>query len=255
MINISPKQAVEEYIGEQFIEWLTHFIPGEMQSWPIIQKIRTSQPKPEKIKKFMLQIFLSNEAFLGSREGDPGFLRFALANLSESDDPIAESALEILEARRTEEMAGHKLEKGIIHTPSRELWFRLLKAVGLPEEEIERSEPKEYTRNYIAELSEVYSTYDWQTAIGAFASQESAVVEEYKAILELLKNNLSLSDKDLQILTDRINSAHQRISQTNHILDKVVFDPETKQLVWQGIERQMQIRKEFLEGLEKYLED
>jgi hypothetical protein len=247
MMNQTPKQAIEELIGEQFIEWLAQYVPREMQSWPIMQKIHEASPKPEKIRKFMLQVFLVNEAFLGAREGDPGFLRFAIANLSESDDPLAESALEILEKRRTEELMGHKMEKGILHSVSRQNWIRLLKAIGVTDEEIERSEPKELTRNYIAELSEVYSTQDWQTVVGAFAASELAVQEENKVLVEFLKKNLGVVDKDVEFLVVR--------QSYSHILDKVAFDPPSKELVWQGVERLMEIRRDFLTGLEKYLEN
>ncbi len=248
---MNPPQAIEEYMGEKFIEWLIQYVPQEMESWSVMQKIKTAKVKPEKTKKFLLQMFLANESFLGAREGDPGFLRFAIANLSESNDPIAENALEILEQRRLDEMAGHKIENGIIKTPAREAWQRILKALGATDEEIDQSEAKESTRNYIAELSEVYSTGEWQTAMGAFASQEWCVIEEAKALIALLKNNTTLSDKELQILTDVSN--REKIGPSSHVLDKVVFDSEAKELVWQGVNRQMEIRRDFLSGLEKYL--
>jgi pyrroloquinoline quinone (PQQ) biosynthesis protein C len=250
---IAPEQALEEYMGEQFIDWLNSYIPQEMGEWPIMMKIKTVRPKPEKLRKVVLQIFLAQEAFLGAREGDPGFLRFALANLSESDDPQAESALEILEKRRTEEMAGHRIEKGMIKTAKRDLWMKLLLAIGLTEEEIDRADPKGPTRNYIAELSEVYSTQEWQTAVGAFAAYERAIVEEYKAVAELLKNNFSLSEKDLEILTASIAVGEQYTAVGSHVLDKVVFDREAKDLVWAGVIKQLEVRQEFLNSQEKYL--
>ena len=248
----TPQQALEEYLGEQFIDWLGHYIPNEMQTWPIMGKIRTGHPKPEKARKFALQMFLAGEAFLGSRVGDPGFLRFAIANLSESDDPQAESALEILEKRRTDELIGHKVERGIVQTAKRDLWLRLLKALEIPQEEIDRAEPKKPTRNYIAELSDVFSTLEWETAVGAFAALESSIAEEYKVFLELLKNNTSVTEKDLEVLTTPINSS-QYVVTTSHVLDKVVFDRETKELVWAGVTRQLAIQKDFLNDLEKYL--
>ncbi len=252
---ISPDQALEEYMGEQFIEWVDNFIAREMKSWPIMAKISSAKPKTEKIRKFMLQIFLAAEAFTGSREGDPGFLRFAIANLSESDDPQAESALEILEKRRTDELIGHKIEKGIVQTLKREQWIRLLKALELPEEEINRTEPKEPTRNYTAELSDLFSTMEWQTAVGAFAALEHSVAESYKVILELLKNNTSVTEKETEVLTNHISSASTHTTSINHVLDKIVFDREAKDLVWQGVSKELEIQKDFLEGLEKYLEN
>lgn len=250
----NPEQAVAEFVGEQFIEWLMNYISHQMRSWPAIIALQTARAKPEKIKKFLLQRFLAAEAFLGGREGDPGFLRFAIANLSESDDPTAESALEILEKERQEELAGHKIERGLVVTFNRELWLRLLKAIGMTVEEIERFEPKEPTRNYIAELSDVYSTSEWQTAVGAFAAHERAIPEEYRAILALLKNNTTLRGKDLEIFTSHIDSDTKYGVNANHILDKIVFDHQTKLLVWEGAQRQLQVRQEFLASLVKYLE-
>jgi len=243
----NPQEAVEQFVGEQFIEWLMEYIPHEMRTWPVIQRILASRPKPEKIKKFMLQRFLAAEAYLGQREGDPGFLRFAIANLSESDDPEAESALQILEEKRQERLTGHKIEKGIIHTTQRELWIRLLKSLGFTDEEIAKAEPKEITRNYIADLSEIFSNLEWQTAVGAFAGFERALAEENKVLLEILKNSMSLTEKDLEILVQPLESTH--------ILDKIVFDLEGKQLVWAGIQKQLDIHQEFLIGLSKYLID
>jgi|GEM_PF-2151559 hypothetical protein len=250
----NPQQAVEEYMGEQFIEWLMNYIAHKVKNWPIMDKIRTAKPKPEKLRKFMIQVFLAQEAFLGSREGDPGFLRFAIANLSEVDDPVAESALEILEKRRQDELIGHQMDKGILKTVKREQWMKLLRSLEISQEEIDRSEPKEPTRNYIAELSDVYSSSEWQTAIGAFASNEQAVIEEYRAILAMIKNNLPLPDRDLAALINYIAGENQYVVNTNHVLDKIVFDRETKDLVWQGVEQSLAIREEFLTGLGKYLE-
>ncbi|MEJ0021596.1 MAG: hypothetical protein WDN47_03350 [Candidatus Doudnabacteria bacterium] len=250
----NPEQAVAEFVGEQFIEWLMDHIGQQMLVMPEILILKTAKVRPEKIKKFILQRFLAAEAFLGSREGDPGFLRFAIANLSESDDPTAESALEILEQKRLEELAGRKIERGTVTITGRELWLKLLMALGLSSEEIERAEAKEPTRNYIAELSEVYSTSEWQTAVGALAALERAIPEEYRAILTMLQNNTSLNVKDFEIFTVDIGSGTKYKANADHILDKIVFDHETKLLVWEGVKRQMEIRKEFLASLIKYLE-
>lgn len=249
----SADQAIQNLTGEQFIDWLLGFIGREVQAWPELALIRTTPGKPEKIKKFLLQEFLAAEALLGSREGDPGFLRFAIANLSESDDPQAESPLEILENRRMTELLGHKIERGLILTPNRALWVRLLKALGAEDLEIEKMEPKEATRNYIAELSDVLSTGEWQTAVGAFASQDRAVAEECQALIELIKRNTQVDDKALEILTKQAVFDSTRVH-TNHLLDKATFDPEAKQLLLDGVFRQLEVRREFLAGLVKYLE-
>lgn len=250
----TPDQAIAEFVGEQFIEWLMEHIVHQMKVWPAMLVLQNAQVKSAKIKKFMLQRFLAAQAILGAREGDPGFLRFAIANLSESDDPEAESALEILESRLSEELAGHRIERGIVYTAHRELWARLLKALGATDEEIDRVEPKEVTRNYVAELSDVYSSADWQTAVGALAAHERSVPEEYRAILSMLKRCTTLTDKDLEILTTLVGTDNKYAVFANHILDKIVFDPATKQLVWDGALRQLNSRQEFLDGIIKYLE-
>jgi pyrroloquinoline quinone (PQQ) biosynthesis protein C len=250
----NPQQAVQEYMGEQFIEWLMDYIPQQMQTWPILRKIHETRATPSKIRKFVLQIYLVAEAFFGGREGDPGFLRFAIANLSESDDPQAEGVLEILEQRREDEMIGHKVEKGIVRTVNQEQWHKLLLGLGISEEEIGHAEPKEPTRNYVAELSDLCSSSEWQIAVGALASLEASVACEYQAIISLLKNNFPVADKDLQVLTDLIGTEN-KYSNSNHILDKVVFDQEAKDLVWQGVSRELDIMQDFLKGLEKYLDN
>lgn len=249
-----PSEAIDQFIGDQFIDWVMSFIAAEINNWPEMDFLRTRRPKQEKVKKFLLQCFLADEAFIGGREGDPGFLRFAIANLSESDDPLAETALNILEARRTEELTGHKIEKEIIQTKNRELWLRLLKALGLSEEEIGRSEAKEYTRNYVAELSDILSNSEWQTAVGAFAVYDRAIPIEYKILTNLLKNATLLNDSDLEALTKRVNMYAQYESEGEHILEKVAFDKDSKALVWEGVEKHLALRKVFYAGLTKYLE-
>jgi hypothetical protein len=241
----NPEQAVAEFVGEQFIEWLMNYITVEIGKWPAIKLINSIRTKPEKIKKFMLQRFLAAQAFSGERDDSPGFLRFAIANLSESNDPAAESALGILEKKHEEGLAGQNAQ----------LWQRLLLALGAVSEEIQRTEPKEPTRNYTAELSEVYSSSDWQTAMGAFAAYERAVMVEYQAILKLLKNNTGLTDKDLEIIFVFAGSTSDYPANANHVLDKIVFDHETKLLIWGGVRRLLSAQLEFLNGLVRYLED
>lgn len=240
--SIKPQQAVEELLGEQFVEWLQNFIDTDVKNWDELKTIAAIKPKVEKIKKFMLQRFLAVEVFLGGRDGDPGFLGFALANLSESNDPQAESALELLEKKRQEELSSNK--------PA--LWAKLLHALGVGDEELKRAERKEPTRNYIAELSDLYSNSEWQTAMGAIVVQDKAEAEEYKAILQLLTNNTQVTEDDLKIL--RLPQDSERKSVNSHVLDKIVFDQENKNLVWQGVRRHLDARREFYRKLLRYLE-
>lgn len=252
----TEQHALDQFVGEQFIEWLLNYITTEVNSWPELSAIRASQPKIEKIKKFMLQRFLAAEAFLGGREGEPGFIGFAIANLSESNDPQAESALEILEKTRQEELSGSgKSAASIPYSAHKELWLKLLHALGLSDEEIKRAGPKEPTRNYVAELSDIYSNSEWQTAVGAFTAHERSLPEEYAAISEMLKRGTQISDQEMEILHWNKGSDSKYAVNSAHTLDKIVFDMENKLLVWEGVKRQMEARREFYARLAKYLEN
>jgi len=230
--------AIKDFVGEQFTQWLGNYISHAIQNLPALVQISSAKPKPEKLKKFMLQIFLADQALFGAKEGDPGFLRFAIANLSEVSDPIAETALEILEERRRVEIARQN--------EYRAMWNRLLQGLGAESGEIENAEPKESTREYIAELSDIYSNSEWPTAAGAFFAGEQIVPIQNSIIMNLIKQNSSLSDKDVEALASKKNS--------NHILDKAVFDPENKSLVFEGVKRQLEVHEEFLGGLLRYLQ-
>ncbi len=255
-MNESDQNALDQFVGEQFIEWLLNYIGAEVNRWPELSAIKAAQPRIEKIKKFMLQRFLAAEAFLGGREGDPGFIGFAIANLSESNDPLAESALEILEKKREEELSGsHKNAVSLPYSAHKELWLKLLRVLGLSDEEINRAEPKGPTRNYVAELSDIYSNSEWQTAVGAFTAHERSLPEEYAALSEMLKRNTKVSDQDMEILHWNKGSDSKHVINTAHTLDKIVFDMENKLLVWEGVTRQLEARREFYARLAKYLEN
>ena len=253
-ILAAPNDAVANYIGEQFLEWLLEYITAEVKNWPELQALRAAKPKIEKIRKLILQRFVAAEAFLGSKDSEPGFLGFAIANLSESSDPLAENALGILEQKRQEEISGETSIASAKHNTHRMLWLKLLKALDIPQEEINRVEAKEATRNYIAELSDIYSTGEWQTAMGAFLAHERAIPDEYEAISEMLKQNTSVSAADLEVFTWHAGVDLKYVINTSHMLEKIVVDPESKQLVWDGVSKQLNARKEFYGSLVKYLE-
>jgi hypothetical protein len=250
----SPTQAMEEFVGEQFTEWLLNHVVNEVRSFKTFQDLKSAQPKVEKLRKFMLQRYLAAEAFTGGKDGEPGFLGFAIGNLSESADPEAESALSILEKKREEEFEGLSTNRGIKKDFHKELWMRLLKALGCTDEEISHAEPKEWTRNYIAELSDLYSNGEWQEVAGAFAAHERSIPEENKVLIAVIKNNTQLTDHDLEALSWHAGVDHKYVLNTSHILEKVVFDKENKALVWQGANRELEVRKEFLSELVKHLE-
>jgi hypothetical protein len=250
----TPDEAVEQFVGEQFTEWLMNYVVHEMQNWPALTALKKSNPKIEKLRKFMIQRFIAAEAFTGGRDGEPGFLGFAIANLSESDNPEAESALELLEKKRLEEIEGQVSGK-TRQNHHKELWLRLLHGLGASDEEINRAEPKEWTRNYIAELSDLYSNGEWQEVAGAFAAHERSVPEEYRIMLALLKAHTQLSDSDFEVLIWHAGVDVKYVVNTGHILEKIVFDVENKRLVWQGVMRELQVRKEFLASLAEHLEN
>ncbi|HYC79732.1 MAG TPA: iron-containing redox enzyme family protein [Candidatus Binatia bacterium] len=251
----TPEEAINQFVGEQYMEWVMDYLKQEAQSWHSLKELVEARPRPEKIKKYMLQRYLAAEAFTGGRDGDPGFLGFAIANLSESPDPLAEHALELLQGKRQEEMSGATSTADPSTNIHRELWLKLLRAVGLSNEEINRAEAKEATRNYIAELSDVYSNSEWQTTMAAFAAHEKLIPEEYGAIIAMLKNNLQLNEQDLEVLTWHSKADAKYVIETGHILDRVAVDREGKELVFEGIRRQLEARKDFYDGLSKYLHE
>lgn len=236
----SPAEAVDQFVGEQFIEWAMQYLAEETKAWEPLAALASGTFKPEKIRKFLLQRFVAEEVFSGMREGDPGFLGFAIANLSEVGDPMAENALELLNQRR-QNLAG------------KELWGRLLKAMQATDEEISRAEPKEGTREYVAELSDLYSTGEWQSVVGAVAAYERIRALEAQVLITFLKNNTSLNDKDWEILSGYASGNSEAALAAGHILDKAVLDSESKQLVWEGIKRQADASREFLSNIMKYL--
>jgi hypothetical protein len=249
----TPEEAIAQFVGEQYMEWLLNYLDHEVKTWDSLSAIAQAKPRLEKIKKFMLQRFLAAEAFTGGRDGDPGFLGFAVANLSESSDPLAENALELLESKRKEEVlgtAGAADQSANIH---RQLWMRLLKALGIGDDEIKRVEAKEPTRNYISELSDVYSNAEWQTTMAAFAAHEKLIPSEYVAVITMLQNNTQLTASDLEVLTWHSKGDAKYVIEASHILERAVVDEEGKAMVFEGIRRQLDARRDFYEALSKYL--
>ena len=245
----NPQQAVEQFVGEQFTEWLLNYVQNTMKEWPVTKKLSMIQTRMEKLKKFMLQRFLVHEAFLGTKESDPGFIGFVIANLSESNEPEAESALEILEQRK-------RLEESQVqhsHRSHRELWLRMLKSLGATSEEISRIQPKAVTRESVAEVSDIYSTSEWQIAVGAFIAYDWSTIFEYQVLAQLVKNNTPTTEKELEVFGQFVHNSAFSIS-TGHVLDKLVFDQRSKQLVWVGSSKLLQAKKVFVEALAKYLE-
>ncbi|HYE22562.1 MAG TPA: iron-containing redox enzyme family protein [Verrucomicrobiae bacterium] len=251
---VSSDDAIQNYIGEQFLEWLLETITSEVRSWPELKQIRESSARPEKIKKFILQRYLAAESFLGGKDGEPGFLGFAIANLSESPDPLAENALGILEQKREEEFAGSKGAAAPKQNTHQDLWIKLLKALDLSSEDIARAEAKEATRTYISELSDIYSTSEWQTVMGAFLAHERAIPDEYAAISQMIKKNTSVGPEAMEVFTWHAGVDIKYVINTSHMLEKIVVDPESKQLVWEGVVKQLSIRKDFYASLARYLE-
>ncbi|MGE5392310.1 MAG: hypothetical protein ACM3NH_01010, partial [Candidatus Saccharibacteria bacterium] len=196
---MTPEEATENLFGEQYVEWMLNTAVRTVRAWPEMESMRTATPKIEKIRKFLIQRFIAAEAFLGGKEGDPGFLGFAIGNLSEVSDPLAESALEELEKLRDKVSRSSSGE--------RESWVKLLKAVGVTADEIQRAEPKEPARTYIAELSDVYSNSDWQTAIGSFEAQLQCMKPENEALLALIRNNTGLPEAQVEAMLPKAEQA------------------------------------------------
>lgn len=248
-----PEEAIAQFVSEQYIDWLMDYLDREVKSWPSLQQIAQAKPKPEKIKKFMVQRYLAAEAFVGGRDSDPGFLGFAVANLSEASDPVAEQALELIEKKRKEEMYGPASSVQSGHNAHHELWTKLLLALGLSEDELKRAEVKDPTRNYISELSDIYSNAEWQATMAAFAAHEKLVPYEYTAVMAMLKENTQLTPADLEVLTLHTKGDAKYVIEANHILDHAAVDQESKDYIFQGIQKQLETRRDFYDALAKYL--
>lgn len=240
-------QAVKEYTGEQFCQWLWQEISNHIAQSLELGGLLAEHSRQERFKKFLLQRYLAEQALYGKQEGDPGFLGFVHANLSESNDPLAEAALsQVLERMNsTDKHSSAKI--GLSFEYHRDLWLKLFKALHMPDEEIRHAEPKEACRNFIAELADVLSNSAWQTALGALVSLEAARSAENAALADLISLNLGVSEQDLEILrrNDKIFSIR--------LLEKISFDQENKELVWQGAVKQEEIRGNFLNALARYL--
>lgn len=236
----SPEQAIREYAGGQFVVWLCDEIVSQTQRWEVLDKLTEKQPTSPQFRKFLLQLFLSERAMWDGPDGEPGFLRFAIANLSESDDPAAEHALEYLQTSL--------LDEGLS-----DYWSRLFEALEMPTADLKRVEPKEITRNYIAELSEVYSNAEWQEAVGSFAAMQVISPFKYEAALKLARG-LGLGERDteaLKTLSGRVNFSRQLAYE---LLEKISFSEDFKELIWQGVQKTLSTEEEFLSQVSHYLE-
>jgi hypothetical protein len=250
--QMDPEGAIENLIGDQFLEWLVRHIDAEVKSWPALQRIASEEVKIEKLRKFLLQRFLTVQAFLGTSAADPGFLGFAIANLSENSDPLAENALGVLEKMRDEEVEGAPAYLG--RSSQRELWIKLLKALGVSAEEISKAEAKEWTRNYVSELSDIYSNGEWQMAMGAFLAHEQSIPVEYRALNDAVKKSASVDTGALEVFAGHAAKDLRYAVNASDMLEKILLDPESKRLVWEGVARQLEARRDYYGSAVKYLE-
>jgi hypothetical protein len=242
----TPQDAVSQFVGEQFTEWLTEYIEHQVGSWESLGLIARAIPKPDKIKKFMGQRYIVSQVFTGGKDSDPGFLGFAIANLSESPEPMAEHVLDIVQQKRQDELAVNNGSK-------KDVWQKLLRAVGLADEEIKRLEAKDAARNYASELSDLYSNADWQTVLAAFYTHEKCITVEYGPVSEMVKNTLSLPNSDLEILSGKMKNDNKHLIEAKHNLERLAVDEEGKNLIFEGVDRQLTARRDFYDALAKYL--
>jgi hypothetical protein len=236
----NPQQAIQQLVGEQFIEWLMDQIALDLATWPALRVLRDSQARPEKLRRFLLQRELARQAFWGGRDSEPGFLGFAAANLSESDDPDAEAALEIIEAKLAEHQRAGQVSD----------LDEILKFLAPAGDETAKSKPKEAVRHYIAEVSELISASDWQTGLGAIAADEWSWAYEYSALKKLIAGLPGGSG--LHLPNGWENS--KAMLEVGRLLDRVVFDETGKQLVWDGITGALAAKRQLLDDLIKYLQ-
>jgi hypothetical protein len=241
-----PDDALAQFVGEQYIEWLVEYFDHEVASWEALELIAQAQPKPDKIKKFLGQRYILDQIFFGGRDSDPGFLGFAVANLSESPEPLAEHVLDIINSRR-------QLDNASVVSHRKESWLRLLRAVGLTDDDIRRLEPKEAARNYASELSDLYSNAEWQSVLAAFFAHEKLVQAEYEAVSNMLNSNVGQSAFDTEALSGKVRQDNKYLIDARHMLERSAVDDESKSLIFHGLERQLVARKDFYNATVKYL--
>ena len=236
----TPEQAIREFSGGQFVIWLCEEVTNQVQAWPILRSLAEKEPGPAKFRKFLLQVYLSERAMWDGADGEPGFLRFAIANLSESDEPAAEHGLEALQSN----FAAEDLSAS---------WARLFESLEMPTADLKRVEPQEITRNYIAELSELYSNSVWQEAVGAFVALQVVAPFKFDAILKLAKG-LGLNEKVLEVLKVLASRKIGSRQLAYELLEKISFSEPFKELIWQGATKALEAEEEFLNQASHYLE-
>jgi len=236
----TPEQAVEELVGDQFVTWLIDYTRHQVGAWEGLAAMPTTEVTIPKLRRFLLQVFAAERAMWENSDDSPGFLKFAIANLSECNDPTAEPGLEVLRANLT------------IDTWSAS-WAKMFTALGLNPGDFAKIEPKEATRNYIAELSEVYSTGEWQEALAAFAAQWMIMPYKFGVVYSLAQRVEEVNPKDLEVL--KILSSQETKSRqlSFELLEKLSFSQATKDMVWQGVSRTLAIEQEFFGSVSKYL--
>jgi hypothetical protein len=237
----TPEQAVEELVGDQFVTWLIDYTRHQVGAWEELTALPQTEVTVPKLRRFLLQVFAAERAMWQNSDDSPGFLKFAIANLSECNDPAAEFGLDVLQTNLT------------IDTWSAS-WPKLFTALGLNPGDFAKIEPKEATRNYIAELSEVYSTAEWQEAVAAFAAQWMIMPYKFGVIYTLAQRAEGVEVKDLEVLKVLSTQETKSRQLSFELLEKLSFSQATKDMVWQGVSRTLEIEKEFFRSASKYLQ-
>lgn len=242
----SPEDALAQFVGEQYIEWLTEYFDHEVASWDTLGLIAQATPKLDKIKKFFGQRYMLDQIFFGGRDSDPGFLGFAVSNLSESPEPLAEHVLDIVNHRR---QADNPAAAG----QRKDLWLKLLQGIGLGEDDVRRIEPKEAARTYASELSDLYSNAEWQSVLAAFFAHEKLVQAEFESLTELLRVNVTDGPLNVEALAGKVKQDNKYLVDARYMLERAAVDDESKNLIFHGFERQLAARKDYYTATAKYL--
>ena len=245
-----PEDALANLTGEHFLYWLFEYVSDMVKTWPEFV-IKDKTVKEERLKKFLLQRFLVSKSFWGKKEQDPGLLSFALSNLSECPDPLAENTLEFLEKMKQADSTQGDKPGGI--SSHEKLWSRLFSALGITESEVAAMEPKDITRSYISELSDYYMTAEWQSVIGAIIAHEHMRPIEFLVLEELTKKNVQLNKDALELFHVPVNADEKWLAASSHALEKVMMDPESRRLVLDGAARQASVMHDWYSVMVRYL--
>ncbi len=131
--------------------------------------------------------------------------------------------------------------------------FRVFtRALGIPEKELEATEPLPSTRQFIETYEHLYLQSPFLKAMGAVGpGTECAVPKMYLPILEGLRTQNHFSENDLHFFALHLPIDQEHCDMICEALAPYLNDEENRRLVREGALEALESRKQFWDGLEK----